>query len=207
MPDYNLSRAVEVPMTRARYVGGIALLLLVMLIWIKSRVERYRHIQHVTQVVGSLNGAVGADGPSDGVSFNIVGLSPLVTDQTLTELSPSMGHCDIREIGLGGTPVSDVALQAVIRYCHSSLRQLELSGTKITGDTIESLTECPNLESVSLSVDALSEPAIQAIRQMPKLQKVLLFNAAPSDVRVEKLKNVRPDLDVSVYSRSHFLAR
>lgn len=169
--------------------------------WVES--GRYRCKQLLVQAVVSVDGTVGKEAP-DGIPIHLSerGRPPLITDDLLVAMIPLI-DCSGRDVsGLvlsgTGTAVSDEGLTAVVDQCHSSLRFLDLSGTRVTDRGVASLSRCPKLESLSIPLQAVSDISFDALRRMPQLRHVHLHGVEESDSRVRDLRNSRPDLRVHV---------
>jgi hypothetical protein len=82
-------------------------------------------------------------------------------------------------------PLKDEDLALIANF--PNLEKLILNQTDITGNTLEQLKKCKNLESVALAGTKISKENLQKILDLPRLKEVFIWNTDINEVAVNEL--------------------
>jgi uncharacterized membrane protein/mono/diheme cytochrome c family protein len=88
-------------------------------------------------------------------------------------------------LNLSKMPLKDEDLSLIANF--PNLEKLILNQTDITGNTLEQLKKCKNLESVALAGTKISKENLQKILDLPKLKEVFVWNTDINEVAVNEL--------------------
>jgi mono/diheme cytochrome c family protein/uncharacterized membrane protein len=88
-------------------------------------------------------------------------------------------------LNLSKMPLKDEDLSLITNF--PNLEKLILNQTDITGNTLEQLKKCKNLESVALAGTKVSKENLQKILDLPKLKEVFIWNTDINEVAVNEL--------------------
>jgi hypothetical protein len=153
-------------------------------------VDDWRNANYVVATLESLNGGVGdfiwPFGP-DELIFSLEGLKPLVTDDDIVNLSPSLRKLNIRFIGLTDTSITDFGFKELVEACHETLHVLEMTGTQLSDHSLTVLRDCPELYQVSIPVELLTPSGISDLVKIKSLEKVIVYGCNDDDARVKSL--------------------
>jgi deoxyhypusine synthase len=98
----------------------------------------------------------------------------------------------VRELFLGGSAVTDVDVESVVRM--PELVWLELSDTRISNRAIEHVADHTQLETLMLFGTAITDDCIPAIERMANLKEVGLDDTQITESGLQRLRDARPDI-------------
>jgi Leucine-rich repeat (LRR) protein len=133
--------------------------------------------------IWKLGGRVTVDESASGKP--IVGVYLLSTTASDSDLSVLANWTSLRKLDLSGTKISDVGLEHL-----SSLKELEtlyLSFTTIKGSGLKSVTGLPHLRVLDLSKTSLTDSALEHLKEMQTLEILSLIDVPITDNGLEHI--------------------
>lgn len=121
------------------------------------------------------------------------GLGQAFDDAKVQALLPAAAQ--ITWLDLGGTAVTDAAMEVVARFPH--LSRLHLDRTTITDEGIARLTSLEHLEYLNLYGTGVSDAAIDVLAALPRLRTLYLWQTGVTAAGVDRLKSKRSALDIN----------
>lgn len=98
-------------------------------------------------------------------------------------------------LDLGGTAVTDAALEVVARFPH--LSRLHLDRTAVTDAGLAHLGSLEYLEYLNLYGTSVTDAGVASLATLPRLRTLYLWQTAVTAEGIERLKAARPTLDVN----------
>jgi uncharacterized membrane protein len=98
-------------------------------------------------------------------------------------------------LDLGGTAVTDEALQALARFPH--LSRLHLDRTLVTDEGLAHLSGLAHLEYLNLYATSVTDAGIEPLARLPELRTIYLWQTGVTAAGVEKLQAALPKLAVN----------
>lgn len=97
-------------------------------------------------------------------------------------------------LSLDRLPFTDADLAPLPQF--TNLNRLRLNGTKVTAATVAKLTELQHLESLNLYDTAVGDDIFPALRKMPALKRVYLWQTQVTGEGVAAFREARPNVMV-----------
>lgn len=149
--------------------------------------------QSVARLAQEFPGAVGfeSQGSSD-VGFTAVSLRGKLGDADFARLAPILPH--LVTVDLSGTKVTDQSV-ATLKTA-TRLRRLRLAETAVTDAAMEVIIGMPALESLNLYGTAVTDAGVEKLKAMKNLRSLYLWQTSVSPEMVEVLRKELPECQV-----------
>lgn len=116
-------------------------------------------------------------------------------DAAFGQLVADGGLRQVERLSLARTRITDVALADCSRL--ERLKVLFLTGAGVTGAGLTSFRSHTALETLDLSDTRVGDAAVEPLAEIKPLKQVILVNTPMSQGAIERLKALRPDLQVA----------
>jgi len=98
----------------------------------------------------------------------------------------------IVSLNLTNLPIQDEDIETMTQF--NNLEKLWLNGTDITGETLNVLSACQNLRSLAVSGTRIGQNLEKALKAIPSLSEVFVWNTQLTDQQIDDLERQYPDI-------------
>lgn len=98
----------------------------------------------------------------------------------------------VTSINMSNMPLQDDALKILGKFPH--LEKLLLNGTSITGENLQELVNCQNLQELALSNTAISKDQLSVLGDLNQLKTLYIWNTSITIEDLPELEKMLPDV-------------
>jgi hypothetical protein len=114
----------------------------------------------------------------------------------LSDIQALSGLPNLEWLQVSGAGINGDGLSKSLAACR--VRTLLLNDNPIEDEAIKAIANCESIEEISLSGTNVTGTSLVVLAKMPRLRKIDLRRTRIPRVQVERLRQLRPDLEVKV---------
>lgn len=162
----------------------------------RQQQKEQRQLQALNELITSVsnNRCVIRRDPAEPDGIQVSMVFPLVhfDDNDLQTLEPAFEK--ITKVSLVGSDITDDSFYAISQM--TSLRELYLQHTRVTGSDLPELTVLSDLKILDLSDTKITDANLLMVLQFPGLEELFVNNTAVSEDVVRAIMSYRPELKI-----------